>query len=183
MSQVSGSSDLDFEREVKLDVYYIENWTAHARLHTSAQDLPHLPRGRRSSLLKDARRERAFQSFLFCAIIRVDQPNAYLMKARLIYVLPLLLLASLLCARPSHAAIDLIILGLPVSTILERNPAFRARASPHVWRFSSWSGAASITRRFQRQSGEPAAGQEMDHRCVGRGGRHPLLLCPARFPG
>jgi exopolysaccharide biosynthesis polyprenyl glycosylphosphotransferase len=26
MSQVSGSSDLDFEREVKLDVYYIENW-------------------------------------------------------------------------------------------------------------------------------------------------------------
>lgn len=27
MSQVSGSSDLDFEREVKLDVYYIENWT------------------------------------------------------------------------------------------------------------------------------------------------------------
>jgi exopolysaccharide biosynthesis polyprenyl glycosylphosphotransferase len=27
MSQVSGSSDLDFEREVKLDVYYIENWS------------------------------------------------------------------------------------------------------------------------------------------------------------
>jgi exopolysaccharide biosynthesis polyprenyl glycosylphosphotransferase len=27
MSQVSGSSDLDFEREVKLDVFYIENWT------------------------------------------------------------------------------------------------------------------------------------------------------------
>lgn len=27
MAQVSGSSDLDFEREVKLDVYYIENWT------------------------------------------------------------------------------------------------------------------------------------------------------------
>lgn len=27
MSQVNGSSDLDFEREVKLDVYYIENWS------------------------------------------------------------------------------------------------------------------------------------------------------------
>ncbi len=27
MSQVSGSSDLDFEREVKLDVFYIENWS------------------------------------------------------------------------------------------------------------------------------------------------------------
>jgi len=27
MSQVSGSSDLEFEREVKLDVYYIENWS------------------------------------------------------------------------------------------------------------------------------------------------------------
>jgi len=27
MSQVNGSSDLDFEREVKLDVFYIENWS------------------------------------------------------------------------------------------------------------------------------------------------------------
>ncbi len=27
MAQISGSSDLDFEREVKLDIYYIENWT------------------------------------------------------------------------------------------------------------------------------------------------------------
>lgn len=27
LSQISGSSDLDFEREVKLDIYYIENWS------------------------------------------------------------------------------------------------------------------------------------------------------------
>jgi lipopolysaccharide/colanic/teichoic acid biosynthesis glycosyltransferase len=27
MAQVSGSSDLDFEREAKLDIYYIENWS------------------------------------------------------------------------------------------------------------------------------------------------------------
>lgn len=27
MSQVSGSSDLDFEKETKLDIYYIENWS------------------------------------------------------------------------------------------------------------------------------------------------------------
>ena len=27
MAQVSGSSGLDFEREVKLDIYYIENWS------------------------------------------------------------------------------------------------------------------------------------------------------------
>jgi lipopolysaccharide/colanic/teichoic acid biosynthesis glycosyltransferase len=27
MAQVSGRSDLDFEREVKLDTYYIENWS------------------------------------------------------------------------------------------------------------------------------------------------------------
>ncbi|MFA6097846.1 MAG: sugar transferase [Candidatus Paceibacterota bacterium] len=27
MGQVSGSSDLDFEREAKLDIYYIENWS------------------------------------------------------------------------------------------------------------------------------------------------------------
>jgi len=27
LAQVSGSSDLDFEKEVKLDTYYIENWS------------------------------------------------------------------------------------------------------------------------------------------------------------
>ncbi|QQR84244.1 sugar transferase [Candidatus Peregrinibacteria bacterium] len=27
MAQVSGRSNLDFEKEVKLDVYYIENWS------------------------------------------------------------------------------------------------------------------------------------------------------------
>jgi len=27
MSQISGSSDLDFEKETKLDIYYIENWS------------------------------------------------------------------------------------------------------------------------------------------------------------
>ncbi|MCK5085853.1 sugar transferase, partial [Candidatus Parcubacteria bacterium] len=27
MAQVNGSSDLDFEREAKLDIYYIENWS------------------------------------------------------------------------------------------------------------------------------------------------------------
>jgi len=27
MGQVSGRSDLDFEEEVRLDVYYIENWS------------------------------------------------------------------------------------------------------------------------------------------------------------
>jgi lipopolysaccharide/colanic/teichoic acid biosynthesis glycosyltransferase len=27
MAQVSGSYDLDFEKEVKLDTYYIENWS------------------------------------------------------------------------------------------------------------------------------------------------------------
>jgi lipopolysaccharide/colanic/teichoic acid biosynthesis glycosyltransferase len=27
MAQISGSSDLPFEEEVKLDTYYIENWT------------------------------------------------------------------------------------------------------------------------------------------------------------
>ena len=27
MAQISGSSDLPFEEEVKLDVYYIENWS------------------------------------------------------------------------------------------------------------------------------------------------------------
>jgi len=27
MAQISGSSDLDFEREAKLDIYYIENWS------------------------------------------------------------------------------------------------------------------------------------------------------------
>jgi lipopolysaccharide/colanic/teichoic acid biosynthesis glycosyltransferase len=27
MAQISGSSDLDFEKEAKLDIYYIENWS------------------------------------------------------------------------------------------------------------------------------------------------------------
>ena len=27
MAQVSGSSNLDFEKEAKLDIYYIENWS------------------------------------------------------------------------------------------------------------------------------------------------------------
>ena len=27
LAQISGSSDLDFEREAKLDIYYIENWS------------------------------------------------------------------------------------------------------------------------------------------------------------
>ena len=27
LAQVNGSSDLDFEKEVKLDTYYIENWS------------------------------------------------------------------------------------------------------------------------------------------------------------
>ena len=27
MAQISGRSDLDFEKEVKLDTYYIENWS------------------------------------------------------------------------------------------------------------------------------------------------------------
>ena len=27
LAQISGSSDLDFDREAKLDIYYIENWS------------------------------------------------------------------------------------------------------------------------------------------------------------
>jgi len=32
MAQVSGRSDLDFEEEIKLDVYYIENWSIKSDL-------------------------------------------------------------------------------------------------------------------------------------------------------
>ena len=33
MAQISGRSDLEFKEEVRLDIYYIENWTLFLDLY------------------------------------------------------------------------------------------------------------------------------------------------------
>jgi exopolysaccharide biosynthesis polyprenyl glycosylphosphotransferase len=48
MAQISGRSDLDFEQEAKLDIYYIENWSLWKDIQIIFRTIPTLLRRRRS---------------------------------------------------------------------------------------------------------------------------------------
>jgi lipopolysaccharide/colanic/teichoic acid biosynthesis glycosyltransferase len=43
--QVSGRSDLSYERRVRLDMYYIRNWSIWLDLYLIAQTIPAVMRG------------------------------------------------------------------------------------------------------------------------------------------
>jgi lipopolysaccharide/colanic/teichoic acid biosynthesis glycosyltransferase len=46
MAQISGRSDLDFEQEAKLDIYYIENWSLWKDIQIIFRTVPTLLRKR-----------------------------------------------------------------------------------------------------------------------------------------
>ncbi|MFO7807490.1 MAG: sugar transferase, partial [Candidatus Moraniibacteriota bacterium] len=48
MAQISGRSDLDFDQEVKLDIYYIENWSLWKDIQIIFRTIPTLLRKRRN---------------------------------------------------------------------------------------------------------------------------------------
>ena len=48
MAQISGRSDLSFNQEVKLDIYYIENWSLWRDLQIIYRTIPTLLRGRKN---------------------------------------------------------------------------------------------------------------------------------------